>query len=859
MCKFFLISTEGERMKRNILLVLANLLICGLFSTTNFADSGFQQEVPGPHYVSFGATSIDIDVYVTGGNLTANQFIGIHNSGAAFPSWISLGSYSYHSYNNVQYFTFTFNISANSDPVSRNGGCYLQIYQNNDFYGDPCLVQFYQEGIGSISPVQTMIANAPANSVVNVPEGTFHGFVYIYNNNVTLRGAGPDKTILKGVGTNPVIQVTGSNITLENMSITDGDYQYGSAVLNVSGGVTIRNSFIYNNSAEDLNLTGYICSTIKANSVTMENVLMYDNYNEFSPEIETRFLNLNKCTILDGHYFDNQYHGAYLGYTTDPWNFTANISNCYIDYPTGVQTNTVFSNTVCEAIESDFFDPYYSSVMFPNLSVETNPMFADPDNDDYSLIWDDEGKSPLIGVEIQQDGTTTDIGAIQFEDKRLNYQFDTDDPKTENWFWVGFPVIDPIGNHDQLDGFFADFMEDDDPFTVHQFSYQTPDYADEDMTIATSENDEGNWSDNSEILKQYKGYKVQIDNGAAINNYHGVCIRNDEPVSIPFGKVETWVCYYGSESSTSPTAAFGGTLGNQLKSIHGQYWSYEKHVEIIGDSLFSQMIITWEGVANMDYYDGVQYGDMIVVETENPASFIWDEGFVSTGGGSVVTTVFNNIEADTDLNYFDYTEQADYNTFVFEFAPDDIPQEIAVYANGECIGASVVHGQDAAVFAYVTDDLYDANIDIVKWYGEREEVFSENLQVYDAEQKKYMEKDIRLSPEHQRVRISYVEHDYKEEEAPEAYSFACKNYPNPFNPTTTISYSLPEESNVCIEVYNIKGQKVKQLVNEHKESGHHTIKWNGTDENNKSVSSGVYFYKIKTKKSSLINKMIMLK
>ncbi len=87
---------------------------------------------------------------------------------------------------------------------------------------------------------------------------------------------------------------------------------------------------------------------------------------------------------------------------------------------------------------------------------------------------------------------------------------------------------------------------------------------------------------------------------------------------------------------------------------------------------------------------------------------------------------------------------------------------------------------------------------------------------------------------------------------------AC-NQPNPFNPETIIEYSLPVECNVCIEVYNIKGQKVKQLVNEHKESGHHTIKWNGTDENNKYVASGVYFYKVKTEKSSLTNKMIMLK
>ncbi len=85
------------------------------------------------------------------------------------------------------------------------------------------------------------------------------------------------------------------------------------------------------------------------------------------------------------------------------------------------------------------------------------------------------------------------------------------------------------------------------------------------------------------------------------------------------------------------------------------------------------------------------------------------------------------------------------------------------------------------------------------------------------------------------------------------------NYPNPFNPETTIEYSLPFEGNVCIDVYNIKGQKVKQLVNAYKENGLHTIKWNGTDGNNRSVSSGVYFYKIKTKQSSIINKMIMLK
>ena len=86
-----------------------------------------------------------------------------------------------------------------------------------------------------------------------------------------------------------------------------------------------------------------------------------------------------------------------------------------------------------------------------------------------------------------------------------------------------------------------------------------------------------------------------------------------------------------------------------------------------------------------------------------------------------------------------------------------------------------------------------------------------------------------------------------------------RNYPNPFNPSTTIEYSLPESGEVEVSIYNIKGQKVKQLVKECQEPGTHTILWNGTDNNNSSVGSGVYFYKIKTEKLSLTNKMIMLK
>ncbi len=85
------------------------------------------------------------------------------------------------------------------------------------------------------------------------------------------------------------------------------------------------------------------------------------------------------------------------------------------------------------------------------------------------------------------------------------------------------------------------------------------------------------------------------------------------------------------------------------------------------------------------------------------------------------------------------------------------------------------------------------------------------------------------------------------------------NYPNPFNPETTIRYSVSDNSPVVLEIYNVKGQLVKTLVNEVKASGNHTAVWNGKDNNGSSVSSGVYFYKMKAGKFSSTRKMILMK
>ena len=84
------------------------------------------------------------------------------------------------------------------------------------------------------------------------------------------------------------------------------------------------------------------------------------------------------------------------------------------------------------------------------------------------------------------------------------------------------------------------------------------------------------------------------------------------------------------------------------------------------------------------------------------------------------------------------------------------------------------------------------------------------------------------------------------------------NYPNPFNPTTTIKFSVPKESEVEILVYNVKGQKVKKLASSTFERGQHQVIWNGRDDNHDKVSSGIYFYKYTVNGKVKSNKKMLL-
>jgi len=92
---------------------------------------------------------------------------------------------------------------------------------------------------------------------------------------------------------------------------------------------------------------------------------------------------------------------------------------------------------------------------------------------------------------------------------------------------------------------------------------------------------------------------------------------------------------------------------------------------------------------------------------------------------------------------------------------------------------------------------------------------------------------------------------------PDDYALS-QNFPNPFNPTTSFTLSLPEASDYAIRIFNVAGQLVK-TYNGHAEAGVHTITWDGRNNQGSSVASGVYFYKAEANGFTETRKMMMLK
>ncbi len=105
-----------------------------------------------------------------------------------------------------------------------------------------------------------------------------------------------------------------------------------------------------------------------------------------------------------------------------------------------------------------------------------------------------------------------------------------------------------------------------------------------------------------------------------------------------------------------------------------------------------------------------------------------------------------------------------------------------------------------------------------------------------------------------------TQHDPVRVSVPIPKKFAVyQNFPNPFNPTTTIRFELPKPEHVRIEIYNVLGQKIRTLLDKPVEAGYHAIQWDSRNDNGVPVSSGIYYYRITAGQHVAVKKMALLK
>ncbi len=151
------------------------------------------------------------------------------------------------------------------------------------------------------------------------------------------------------------------------------------------------------------------------------------------------------------------------------------------------------------------------------------------------------------------------------------------------------------------------------------------------------------------------------------------------------------------------------------------------------------------------------------------------------------------------------------NHFVMYFRSNQL--EIRDRING-----NIVHFQDSNITPFKIIRNSDSEL---LFFIEQEDETGYDVYMLDG--------DIHVSADDNQISIAY---------------YKLQNHPNPFNPSTTISFSIQNYSKIELSIYNIKGQKIISLINEQYLKGEHSVVWNGDDASGKKVSSGIYFYKL---------------
>ncbi|HNW99742.1 MAG TPA: FlgD immunoglobulin-like domain containing protein [Candidatus Cloacimonadota bacterium] len=737
-----------------------------------------------------------------------------------------------------------------------------------------------------------------------------------FNNNIavslSLTAHGKGGALYLENCTRPLIK---NNTFLEN-EVSSG----GSAIhcernlLNPINFVISNNLFQNNKIFDDVNITTDMNQV--ADAILFDDVLLGSESKFYNNIIIDNNETHNACII---RYIHSQ---GYLNINNTDFIASTNGSLVLASDESTIPTifdNCIFSSGngssqfVCQTLPVIKYSYYTSSLNINgaipiNLDHVSQVNYSDLKLDEHYIpIWNDTYRSPCIDAgapdtdpgisflnvpwDVDSDNSRYDIGAcIQQNPGHANGIITL--KKSEEWNWISIPAVDAFANStryaDHIFNVFNNFQnnglfEDRDQYRLlEEMDWLYNDHSgkvnwdSQHGAFATLEPEH-------QVRCQY-GYKVQLrrDEGSFVCPDKKV-IEYDgfKPGSVPGNIIstleimppvvgelgcninpetgvlerETWLGYW-LDKSMSPFVALAPVLPF-IVSIKAQDWCMERELTGNPNHPYSE---NWLGVIENGEDLAINQGEMVAVKYigTSDAQFHW--------GGEDLEPPSSPYFKREKPEHFVYNPKEDYLPI---FAYIDLsgyeegkePAEIAFYVDGVCKGAEKIKGEEVQLKAYVMDDPFfeDKTIEFKLWSPIKSvSETNASYQVMNNQTGNYNSQPISLNNCGDYIRVRLYDSGTTVPYLPTITSL-IGNYPNPFNPETTIKYALANQSDVHLDVFNIKGQKVKTLVNDKKSAGYYSVKWDGKDDNGHQVSSGVYFTRFIGDKKNLTRKMILLK
>ncbi len=469
-------------------------------------------------------------------------------------------------------------------------------------------------------------------------------------------------------------------------------------------------------------------------------------------------------------------------------------------------------------------------------NINYDPLFDPGDNGTYDLRWDQYGKSPCIDAASRYsvadpDGTPGDMGAYHAICHRFDmWGFPTTD-KNGGWRWFCIPAVDDVLQNPAQNTAEALFGGMIDLDILDQLSWSASGSIDKVSLIG------GEWTNLDHVVTPTQGYKIHMNEKATIG--YDLEVPGFNP---PFNTVipldpseDKWVGYFLPE--TRLAVDLFDDIKNNINWVKAQRWALSR--------------VDGEWVGDTDV--SLSYGDMVIISVNQSCNFQWDTHAQIT-----------DPEAYPFPEHFDFVEKAEYIPFFVEYTPVFQNEEIAVVIDGKIKGAAVVFESLTQINGYLADDDEDGyeggshmgEVDFIIWCPVRGETRKiDDYYVYNESLRKVVHSKIEVSDKRDYYYVSFDD----ESVIDASPAMALTHYPNPFNPETTISYTLDHEDEVAVDIYNVRGQKVRTLVRGSQDEGSYQVTWSGDDASGKPVSSGVYFCRLKSGEETIVRKMMLMK